>query len=134
MWLAVVGFAVATGADAEAESFAARSARLQHWLGEIRASDEADVVAGATGQAARALDVAVDTSVDQSGRVRAQAIAEAALVLADRQVARQEAAKALIATERRVAATKDRAAAQRRVLEALMRERATLALASENSP
>jgi hypothetical protein len=52
-------------------------------------------------------------------------------VLAERQLHRREIQSELIATQRRVTAIRERAAAQRRVLEALMKERASLARAGE---
>jgi hypothetical protein len=63
--------------------------------------------------------------------LRAQQIARAAMVLAERQLARRNAQAELFATQRRLTATRERANAQRRALEALMRERASLARSGE---
>jgi hypothetical protein len=64
---------------------------------------------------------------DASAVSRAQQIARAAMVLAERQLARRTAQAELFATQRRLTATRERANAQRRALEALMRERASIA-------
>jgi hypothetical protein len=63
---------------------------------------------------------------------RAQQIARAAMVLAERQLERRNAQEQLFATQRRLTATHDRARAQRRALEALMRDRASLARTGES--
>jgi len=63
--------------------------------------------------------------------LRAQHIARAAMVLAERQLERRKAQAGLFATQRRLTATRERANAQRRVLEALMRDRASLARGGE---
>jgi hypothetical protein len=64
----------------------------------------------------------------EAGR-SAQNIAEAALVLAERQLARREAQEAFFAAYRRVQDIEARAQAQRRALEALLKERARSARA-----
>jgi hypothetical protein len=53
------------------------------------------------------------------------------MVLAERQLERRKAQAGLFATQRRLTATRERANAQRRVLEALMRDRASLARGGE---
>ena len=54
------------------------------------------------------------------------------MVLAERQLERRNAQGQLFATQRRLTATRDRAHAQRRALEALMRDRASLARTGES--
>ena len=49
------------------------------------------------------------------------------MVLAERQLERRKAQAELFATQRRLTATRERANAQRRALEALMMDRASLA-------
>jgi len=88
-------------------------------------------VEGAIEQARQALEVAEGTGGDPAAKERAAETAEAAMVLAERQLHRREIQGELIATQRRVTAIRERAAAQRRVLEALMKERASLARAGE---
>jgi len=53
------------------------------------------------------------------------------MVLAERQLERRTAQGQWVATQRRLTATRDRARAQRRALEALMRDRASLARTGE---
>jgi hypothetical protein len=52
--------------------------------------------------------------------------------LADRQLARRQSQAALLRTKRRLNAVRERAQAQRRVLETLMRQRAELARSTES--
>lgn len=54
------------------------------------------------------------------------------MVLAERQLERRNVQEQLFATQRRLTATHDRARAQRRALEALMRDRASLARTGES--
>ena len=68
---------------------------------------------------------------DANAVLRAQQIARAAMVLAERQLERRKAQAGLFATQRRLTATRERANAQRRALEALMRDRASLARGGE---
>ncbi len=53
------------------------------------------------------------------------------MVLAERQLERRRIQAELIATQRRLTSIRERANAQRRVLEALMKERAALARSEE---
>lgn len=110
-----------------------RTAQLERWLSEVSRSDDGKVASGAIRQARSAIDAASKEGAGAAEIGRAQSIAEAALVLAERRVALRGAVNALAAAEERVANIKERADAQRRVLEALMRERATLALAAEDA-
>ena len=64
---------------------------------------------------------------DRNSVSRSQQIAQAAMVLAERQLERRKAQAELFATQRRLTATRERANAQRRALEALMMDRASLA-------
>ena len=86
---------------------------------------------GALEQARRALGTASNPTTDRDAARRASKIAEASLVLADRQLARRKSQAELFATQRRLNSTRERANAQRRALEALMMERAGLAREGE---
>jgi hypothetical protein len=72
-----------------------------------------------------------ETATEDEEEARIRGIARAAMELAERQLHRREIQAELIATQRRLTATRERAAAQRRVLEALMKERASLSRAGE---
>jgi hypothetical protein len=109
----------------------AQTAQLQYRLGQLEAGEDAKYAKGALEQARRALQTAAASVEDTSVVVRAQRIARAAMVLAERQLARRNAQAELFATQRRLTATRERANAQRRALEALMRERASLARSGE---
>lgn len=128
-----VGVAAADAPPLNQGTVAKRTADLDRWLFEVRTANDADVASGAVQQATTAIARAREPGAKLDTVQRAQSIAEASLVLAERQMARQQAAAALLAAEERVANTRERANAQRRVLEALMRERATLALAEEEA-
>lgn len=82
---------------------------------------------GAIEQARRALERAEGARDDPGERMRARETAHAAIVLGERQVHLRELQAELIATQQRLTAVRERAAAQRRVLEALLKERASLA-------
>jgi hypothetical protein len=82
---------------------------------------------GALEQARRALQASSGSLEDAQAVSRMQQIARAAMVLAERQLARRRAQAELFATQRRLATMRERATAQRRALEALMRDRASLA-------
>ena len=82
---------------------------------------------GAIEQARRALDLAKGSADDPEKRERARETAHAAIVLGERQLHLRAVQAELIATQRRLTTVRERAGAQRRVLEALMRERASLA-------
>jgi hypothetical protein len=105
----------------------AQTAQLQHRLGQLEAREDAKYAKGALEQARRALHAATQRVEDANAVSRAQQIARAALVLAERQLERRSVQAQLFATQRRLTATRERADAQRRALEALMRDRAALA-------
>ena len=125
---AVAGLAEAI--DPREQIVGARTVQLEQRLRVLESDENAKYVAGALEQARRALDQA--RGPDLAHSQRAQSIADAALALADRQLARRRAQAALLQTERRLRQVRERADAQRRVLEALMRERA--ALSQRESP
>jgi len=77
------------------------------------------------------LQTATHRVEDANAVSRAQQIARAAMVLAERQLERRRVQAELFATQRRLTATRERANAQRRALEALMRDRASLARGGE---
>ena len=108
-----------------------RVAELEHRLAQLETRDDAKYAKGALEQARRALLRASSSPEDSSAAARARRIADAALVLADRQLARRRAQAELFATQRRLSSIRERANAQRRVLEALMRDRASLARSGE---
>jgi hypothetical protein len=108
-----------------------RTTQLQRRLGDLEAREDAKYAKGALQQARRALDSASGPIEDPLAVARAQGIADAAMVLAGRQLARRRSQAALFETQRRLSSVRDRANAQRRVLEALMRERAELARSTE---
>ncbi len=124
--------AVAFGARADefgtpASVVRAKTPELERRLAAIEAQQDAAVARGALDQAKRALAQADAAGVSAASVTRSQAIADAALTLGDRQIARRSAQLALIDAERRLKLVKQRAIAQRRALETLMRERAELA-------
>lgn len=106
-------------------------ARIGGRLDRIEAREDAHHVAPATERARRALDAAARAD-DQAEASRSLEIAHAATVLAERQLARRALRVELIETQERITATRQRAEAQRRVLEALLEERAALARAGED--
>jgi hypothetical protein len=120
----------ASGATDEA-ALRAQTSQLQHRLGQLEARDDAKYANGALDQARRALETAAHHIEDVKAVARAQQIARAAMVLAERQLERRTAQGQWVATQRRLTATRDRARAQRRALEALMRDRASLARTGE---
>ena len=93
----------------------------------MQARADAKYAKGALEQARQAVDTAGQRQ-GESAR-DAERIAEAALVLAERQLARREAQEAFFFAYRRVQEMEARAKAQRRALEALLQERARLARA-----
>jgi hypothetical protein len=107
------------------------AARLQARLRRLEDREDAQYAQGAIGQARDALSRASRATDDAGASSRAREIARAAVVLAERQLDRRKVQTELIETQRRLTANKERAKAQRRVLEALMKERATLARAQE---
>jgi chromatin segregation and condensation protein Rec8/ScpA/Scc1 (kleisin family) len=109
----------------------AQTAQLQDRLERLEAREDAKYAKGALEQAQRALLSASGSVQDANAVARAQQIARAAMVLADRQLDRRRAQAELFATQRRLTATRERANAQRRALEALMRDRASLAREGE---
>ena len=125
------GASGASGVTDEA-ALRAQTSQLQHRLGQLEARDDAKYAEGALEQARRALETAAHHIEDAKAVSRAQQIARAAMVLAERQLERRNAQEQLFATQRRLTATHDRARAQRRALEALMRDRASLARTGES--
>ena len=108
-----------------------QTAHLERRLEQLDARDDAKYAKGALEQARRALLRASTSPEDGNAASRARRIADAALVLAGRQLARRKAQAELFATQRRLTAIRERANAQRRALEALMRDRASLARSGE---
>ena len=106
------------------------TAQLRSRFERISARDDAAHAQGAIDQARRAFERA-ETGTDDAEKGRVLEIARAAMELAERQLHRREIQAELIATQRRLTAMRDRAGAQRRVLEALMKERASLSRAGE---
>jgi hypothetical protein len=130
--LIVLGAAFALiAAPSSAEEPAPEAAQLRARLERLTARDDARYAEGAIEQARSALEVAEAAGTDPEKAARIRQTAQAAVVLAERRLHRREIQAELIATQRRVTATRERAAAQRRVLEALMRERASLAQGGE---
>lgn len=125
------GASGASGVTDEA-ALRAQTSQLQHRLGQLEARDDAKYANGALDQARRALETAAHHIEDVKAVARAQQIARAAMVLAERQLERRTAQGQWVATQRRLTATRDRARAQRRALEALMRDRASLARTGES--
>jgi hypothetical protein len=124
--LALVSALPAASGLADAVNSESQAADLAYRLGELEARDDAKYAKGALEQARRAMLRASSLPEDPNAGARARGIADAALVLADRQLARRKAQAELFATQRRLSAIRERANAQRRVLEALMRDRASL--------
>ncbi|MFW2388991.1 MAG: hypothetical protein ACN4G0_11680 [Polyangiales bacterium] len=117
---------VAEGAESESAHEQLRS-RLQ----ALDAREDAKFAKGSIEQARRALERASAPGADPQAVARAQKIAESAMVLADRQLARRRSQAELFATQGRLNSIRERAQAQRRALEALLRERARVAKESE---
>jgi hypothetical protein len=126
---AVLWLSAATG-SAEGVAPAEETAQLLARFERLSARDDAAYAQGAIDQARRALARA-ETATEDEEEARIRGIARAAMELAERQLHRREIQAELIATQRRLTATRERAAAQRRVLEALMKERASLSRAGE---
>ena len=126
-WVALV----AARSSAEGAAPATQAAQLRARLERLTARQDAAYVDGAIEQARQALKVAEGSGADAGAKERAGETAQAAIVLAERQLHRREIQSELITTQRRVTAIRERAAAQRRVLEALMKERASLARPGE---
>ena len=114
------GIADSAGPETQAEQLQARLDRLVD-------RDDAKHASYAIEQARGAMEAASDAQEPSAAR-RAHQIARAAMVLAERQLERRKVREELLATQQRLTATRERAIAQRRVLDALMRERASLAL------
>ena len=107
------------------------AALLQARFDRLVARTDAQYAEGAIEQASRALETASKETDDPERASRARRIAKAAVVLAERQLDRRRVQTELIETQKRLTANRERAQAQRRVLEALMKERASLARAGE---
>ena len=131
--LGLVGALPASSAFADAVPPESPSAQLEHRLGQLEARDDAKYAKGALEQARRAMLRASSSPEDPNAAARARR--DCALrpwCLADRQLARRKAQAELFATQRRLSSIRERANAQRRVLEALMRDRASLARSGES--
>lgn len=125
-FLLVVPYGLADDAKAALETES-----LQARLSQLQAGQEASVASGALEQAASALRTASEPSTDPGAAARATHIARAALVLASRQLDLHQSEAELVAARKRLDAIRARATAQRRVLEALLEERASLARGME---
>ena len=127
-----IGLGVSTGMADDQPSMD-DAARLQARLRRLEVREDAQFAQGAIEQARDALRRASEAAdADDPGAAsRSREIARAAIVLAERQLDRRKVQTELIETQRRLTATKERAKAQRRVLEALLQERAALARAQE---
>lgn len=101
-------------------------AQLETRLARLQAHEDAQHVEGAIAQARQALDTA-RTAEDAGARTRASRIAGAAIMWGERELDRLGVQRELLETQRRLTTMRERASAQRRVLEALMKERAALA-------
>ena len=112
-----------TADDTEAET---QAAQLQARLDRLVDRDDAKHASYAIEQARHAMGAASNAD-DPDAKRRAHEIARAAMVLGERELERRAIQEELLATQKRLTATRERALAQRRVLEALMRERASLA-------
>jgi len=132
MLLGLVGALPAASGLADSVSDESQIAALERRLNQLQARDDAKYAKGALEQARLALLRASTSPGDANAASRARRIADAALVLAGRQLARRKAQAELFATQRRLTAIRERANAQRRVLEALMRDRASLARSGEH--
>lgn len=132
MLLGLVGALPAASGLADSVSDESQIAALERRLNQLQARDDAKYAKGALEQARLALLRASTSPEDVNAASRARRIADAALVLAGRQLARRKAQAELFATQRRLTAIRERANAQRRVLEALMRDRASLARSGES--
>ena len=131
LFLSLVALFARPSSHAEDLAVSEQSTQLRARLDRIGARDDAHYADAAMGQATRALQRAGATE-DPEAAARANEIARAALVLAERQLDRRAVQAELFETQRRLTATRERAKAQRRVLEALMRERAELARDGES--
>lgn len=114
------------------DAIRARTVQLQRRLGDLEAREDANHAKGVLAQAKHALEAASGPIEDPLATRRAQQIAEAAMVLAGRQLALRRSRAALLETQQRLDIVRERAKAQRRVLETLMRERAELARSTES--
>ncbi|MGB5367549.1 MAG: hypothetical protein WBM75_06510 [Polyangiales bacterium] len=132
MLLGLVGALPAASGLADSVGAESQIAALARRLNQLQARDDAKYAKGALEQARLALLRASTSPEDVNAASRARRIADAALVLAGRQLARRKAQAELFATQRRLTAIRERANAQRRVLEALMRDRASLARSGEH--
>jgi len=121
------------GASGLADELSLRdqTAALQNQLGRLEARSDAQDADDALEHARRALRAASGPIDDADAVVRAHGIARAAMALAERQLEQRRAQSELIAAQRRLDGVRERANAQRRALEMLMRERAALARRGE---
>ena len=115
---------------AEAGPGADRAALLQARVVEAEGRPDGALARPAMQKASAALDQAADAD-DPEEEARLLEIAHASIVLGEKQLERRALQSELIETQRRITETRERAQAQRRVLEALLEERAALARAGE---
>jgi hypothetical protein len=125
--LGIASASFASSALADQAASSVETAQLQTRLALLEAREDATYAKGALEQARRALKTA-SVSVGNEDRVsRAEGIARAAMALAERQLESRRSQGDLAAAQARLSAIREQASAQRRALEALMRDRAVLA-------
>ena len=117
---------------AEEPAAISQTSQLESRLERVEQEDDSQVAQGAAEQARRALDRASRPDQDPASAARAREVAHAAVVLAERRLDRRQTQEGLLLAQQRLIETRERAAAQRRVLEALLRERAALARERES--
>jgi hypothetical protein len=128
--LALVLTLLVVGAGVSGAQDTGRATALKARLDEVAAEEDAPQAGTAIDRARTALQqAAASDSEDEASRQLE--IAHAAIVLAERQLALRSVRTELIETQRRITVTRERAAAQRRVLDALLKERAALARTGE---
>ncbi len=116
----VLGLSFASSADT-----AVLESRLRALEGDV----DVGAASAALEQAERALakSGARAKEGDPGGSARARAIADAALTLAERQVARERTRRALFATRQRLLEVRAKVSAEREAVERLLRQRAEVA-------
>ncbi len=103
------------------------AATLRAALERLESLEDAVYAEGALTRARNALLAADRSAQDSLVAERSLRVARAAIVLAERKIDLRRTQVVIIETQRRLTATRARAEAQRRALEALMKERASLA-------
>jgi hypothetical protein len=122
----VLAFPAASG-SAEGTVQADELGQLRARLERLSGREGAVYAEGAIEHARDALARVERATDDPQAQARARETARAAMALGERQLHLREVQAELIATQRRLTSIRERADAQRRVLEALMKERALLA-------